>query len=69
MKTKTFIGKNKPDLDRQIWNWRSANSHISVKKIHPIKDVPLRLHRPHVRLSTSKSQDRVSIQVDYEGST
>jgi len=69
MKSKTFAGKDKPDLDRQIWNWRSVNAHIKVKKIHPIKDIPIRLHRPHIRFNTSKLQNRVSIRVDYEGST
>ena len=69
MKSKTFTGKDKPDLDRQIWNWRSANAHINVKNIHPIKDIPIRLHRPNVRFSASKSQNRVSIKIDYEGST
>ena len=69
IKSKTFTGKHKSDLDRQIWHWRSANLHISVNKVHPIKDIPLRLHRPRVRLSTSNPQDRVSIKVDYEGST
>jgi hypothetical protein len=68
MKSKTFTGKDKPDLDRQIWSWRSANLHISVKKIHPIKDVPFRMHRPHVRFDKIKSEDRVSVRVDYEGS-
>ena len=66
MKSKTFIGKDRPDLDRQIWNWRSANSHISVKKIHPIKDIPLRMHRPNVVRAKIEGQDRVSIRVDYE---
>lgn len=54
MKSKTFTGKDKPDLDRQIWNWRSANSHMSVKKIHPMEDLPLRLHKPHVQFGKIK---------------
>ena len=66
MKSKIFIRKDKPDLDRQIWNWRSANMNISVKKIHPIKNVPLRMHKPLVRFDKIELQDRVWVKVDYE---
>lgn len=65
-KSITFAGDDKPDLDRQIWNWRSVNSHFRVTKIHPIKYMPTRMHAPDLQLDRKKLQARILVRVDYE---
>jgi hypothetical protein len=45
MKTETFKGKNKQNLDRKIWDWKLTHGRFVVKKTHPMEDLPNDLHR------------------------
>ncbi len=67
MKSLTFTGYDKSDVDRQIWIWRAANSHIAVKKIHSPRYMPASIHASRTDKSKSKRVcARVLIRMDYE---
>jgi hypothetical protein len=55
MGSKTFTGKDKHDLDQQIWNWRSANPTISVVKTHPIENLQIKAISPVPRSPKGQS--------------
>jgi hypothetical protein len=46
MKSHTFKGKNEDDLEKQLWDWRTANPKAIVKQKHPIERLPLNLAKP-----------------------
>ena len=48
MKTETFRGKNKQDLDKKIWDWKLTHGRFVVKKTHPMENLPIDLNRPKV---------------------
>jgi hypothetical protein len=66
MKSITFTGSDKLDLDAQISNWRLANSHISVREVHGIKYMPQRRHFSNALAVSCNSQPRVLVRVDYD---
>jgi hypothetical protein len=69
MKSETFKGKDKYDLDKQIWDWRSAHPNFVVKKTHPIEKLPVDLSKPVSQFAKKiPAADCVSIRLDYEDS-
>jgi hypothetical protein len=44
MQTKTFRGKDKADIDQQVWEWRVDNPKIKVLDMHLIKQLPRELN-------------------------
>jgi hypothetical protein len=42
MKTTTFRGKDEVDIERQLWDWRTANPKAVISTKHPIERLPLR---------------------------
>jgi hypothetical protein len=49
MKTETFKGKDKQDLDKKIWDWKLTHGRFVVKKTHPMENLPIDLNRPKGR--------------------
>jgi hypothetical protein len=64
MKSITFTGKDKYDLDQKVGKWLSDNTAITVKKKHPIEILSLVMSKPH--FGKIEAQDTVSIRIDYE---
>jgi hypothetical protein len=67
MPTKTFEGIDRPDLDKQIWDWKSANPKVKESKRYPVEMLPLNMTKitPGAKII---SQNLVSIRIDYEDS-
>ncbi len=67
MPTKTFEGKDQPDLDKQIWDWKSINPKFKELKRYPVERLPLNMTNvtPGTKII---SQNLVSIRIDYEES-
>jgi hypothetical protein len=65
METKIFTGKDKTDLDQQIWNWRQANPKFILKETHPIETLPLEI-APSAPPTKVMPPDMVLIRVEYE---
>jgi hypothetical protein len=59
VKSRTFTGKDKNDLDWQIWKWVSDNPVIRLKKVVPLEKV-----KP--QSGKTEARDTVSIRVYYE---
>ena len=69
MKTETFRGKDKQDLDKIIWDWMLTHGNFVVEKTHPMeKNVPIDLNRPKGKGVKMVPADLVSIRLDYEDS-
>ena len=68
MKTETFKGKNKQDLDKKIWDWKLTHGSFVVKKTHPMENLPINLNRPKGKGAKMVPADLVSICLDYEDS-
>ena len=69
MKTETFRGKDKQDLDKKIWDWMLTHENFVVEKTHPMeKNVPIDLNRPKGKGVKMVPADLVSIRLDYEDS-
>jgi hypothetical protein len=59
VKSRTFTGKDKNDLDWQLWKWVSDNPDIRLKKVLPLEKV-----KPW--FGKIEARDTVSIRVYYE---
>ena len=68
MKTETFKGKDKQDLDKKIWDWKLTHGRFVVKKTHPMENLPINLNRPKGKGAKMVPADLVSIRLDYEDS-
>jgi len=68
MKTETFKGKDKQDLDKQIWDWKLTNGRVVVKTTHPMESLPIDLKRTKGKGAKIIPADLVSIRLDYEDS-
>ena len=67
MKTETFRGKDKQDLDKKIWDWMLTHGNFVVEKTHPMeKNVPIDLNRPKGKGVKMVPADLVSIRLDYQ---
>jgi hypothetical protein len=64
MNSITFVGVDKQDLDKQMLDWRAANSNFAIKKVHsPIHLPPRRYSRAD---EGANNKGRVLVRVDYE---
>ena len=68
LKTETFKGKNKQDLDKKIWDWKLVHGGFRVKTTHPMENLPVDLNGPKGKGAKMIPADLVSIRLDYEGS-
>jgi hypothetical protein len=67
MKSVMFKGKDKPDLDRQEWDWKSAHPNVVVKKIHPDENLPIDFTKPTGRFTKKNpAPDRLARLIEYE---
>jgi hypothetical protein len=67
MKSVTFKGKDKLDLDRQEWDWKSSHPNVVVKKIYPDENLPADLTKPKVTFAKKNpAQDRLARRIEYE---
>ena len=66
MKTETFKGRDKQDLDKKIWDWKLIHGGFRVKKTHPMENLPIDLNRPKGKGAKMVPADLVSICLDYE---
>jgi hypothetical protein len=64
MPTKTFEGKDPVDLNKQIWDWKSANPKIKELKRHAVETLPLTMNKM-VKGATLTAPNHVSIRIDY----
>ena len=62
MKTKIFRGKDKADIDAQVWAWKVNNPKIIMVDTYPIERLPLQMS------PTQPAPDQVSMRVDFEES-
>jgi hypothetical protein len=67
MPPKTFEGIDKPDLDKQIWDWKSANPKFKESKRYPIETLPLNMTKV-TQGAKIVSPNLVSIRINYEES-
>ena len=67
MQTKTFKGKDKADIDQQLWEWRLDNPKIKVLEVYPFERLPLEIN-PIRRFSEITAADQFSMRVDFEES-
>lgn len=67
MPSKIFEGKDKFDLDKQMWDWKSANPKIKELKRYPIERLPWNVSKGAHGAKLS-SPNVVSIRIDYEES-
>jgi len=68
MKSETFKGKNKRDLYKKIWEWKSAHPNAIVKETHPNENLPVDLSKSMGKFAKIASADFVSIRIGYEDS-
>jgi hypothetical protein len=68
MKSETFKGKNKRDLYKKIWEWKSAHPNAVVKETHTIENLPVDFSKPTGKFAKMASADFVSIRIGYEDS-
>jgi hypothetical protein len=66
MKSETFNGKNKRDLYKKIWEWKSAHPNAVVKETHIIENLPVDFSKPRGKFASLA--DLVSIRIGYEDS-
>jgi hypothetical protein len=66
--TKVFTGKDKYDLDKQLWDWRSLHPRARIETTHPDVRLPLEMQgrRPGGILIAT---DALSRQIDYREAT
>jgi hypothetical protein len=64
MKTTTFKGKDEPDLEKQLWDWRQANPKAVNITRHPIERLPLEM-KAVVMGVKMQATDLVYIRIDY----
>jgi hypothetical protein len=62
MKTKVFRGKDKADIDEQVFEWKVGNPKIIVVETYPIERLPLQMS------PMQPAPDQVSMRVDFEES-
>jgi hypothetical protein len=62
MKTKVFRGKDKADIDEQVWEWKVDNPKIIMVDAYPIERLPLQMS------PMQPAPDQVSMRVDFEES-
>ena len=67
LKTETFRGRDKRDLDKKIWDWKLVHGGFRVKTVHPMENLPIDLNRPTAKGAKMIPADLVSIRLDYEG--
>jgi hypothetical protein len=60
MKTKVFRGKDKADIDAQVWAWKVNNPKIIMVDTYPIERLPLQIS------PMQPASDQVSMRVDFE---
>lgn len=63
-KEHTFKGKDQYDLDKQLWDWRSANPKVKVTRTGPVKSI-LEAHTMQ-RWEPIVPRDTVSMSIQYE---
>jgi hypothetical protein len=69
MKSETFKGKNKRDLYRTIWEWKSVHPNAVVKETQTIENLPVDLRNPKSKFAKiDPLADLVSIRIGYEDS-
>jgi hypothetical protein len=69
MKSETFKGKNKRDLYRKIWEWKSVHPNAVVKETQTIENLPVDLSKPTGKFAKiDPLADLVSIRIGYEDS-
>jgi hypothetical protein len=69
MKSETFKGKNKRDLYRNIWEWKSAHPNVVVKETHTIENLSVDLSKSTGKFAKiDPLADLVSIRIGYEDS-
>jgi hypothetical protein len=64
MKSMTFRGKDETDIERQLWDWRSANPKAVVTTKHPIEHLIPEM-KPVSRFAKLQAVDLVSMRIDY----
>ncbi len=67
MKTITFRGKDEVDIERQLWDWRTADPKAVVLTKHPIERLPLEM-RPTTMGAKMQALDLVLMRIDYTDS-
>ena len=65
MKSIVFTGKDKFDVEKQIWDWRSAHPKVIIEKIYPEEMLPVEYKKPALG-SKILAADTVSKKIDYE---
>jgi hypothetical protein len=64
MKTTTFRGKDEVDIERQLWDWRTANRQAVIFTKHPIERLPLEM-RPTTIGAKMQAPDLVLMRIDH----
>jgi hypothetical protein len=64
MKSMTLKGKDETDLERQLWDWRSANPKAVVTTKHPV-EYPTPEMKPVSKGGALQGADLVSMRIDY----
>jgi hypothetical protein len=64
MKSKTFMGKNETDLEKQLWDWRQSNPKAIVTSKHPIERLSPEA-KPVDKYAKLQGADSVSMRIDY----
>jgi hypothetical protein len=65
MKATTFRGKDEVDIERQLWDWRTANPKAVISTKHPIERLPLEMSPPTVG-TKMQAPDSVLMRIDYK---
>ncbi len=60
-----FEGKDDADVERQIWDWQSAN-RIRIIKKHPLEKLPISAKKVDPGYPKIVAANAVSIRIDYE---
>ncbi len=67
MKSKTFEGKDKFDLDQQVVAWRSANPKAVIKKTYPDENLPVHATKPTSMFAKKDpAPNLIRRRIDYE---
>jgi hypothetical protein len=64
---KVLAGKDKYDLDKQQWEWQSANPKVIIRKVYRDEDLPLKVVNRRFGEKLPPAADRVSRRIDYDG--
>ena len=65
MKSITLRGKDKKDLETQLWKWKSSNPKAVITKQHPIEHLVLDMKKPVGKYAKLEVQDSVSMRIYY----